>query len=87
MDREYAIFLAILGLVGFIPILVFSNWIEKRSIRRQANWPWTAGIVTFSESVFKEGNPSGDTAIAINFVVTKVRFSYKIGDKALKSVL
>ena len=82
MDKEYAIFLASLGFIGFITILMFRNWLAKKAIRRQSNWSSTEGTVTFSESVFKEGNPSSDTGITINFVVTKVRFSYKVGDRS-----
>lgn len=81
MDKAYAIFLALLGFIGIIFVLTFPSWLEKKAIRRQSNWSSTDGTVTFSENVFKEGRPSSDTGVAINFVVTKVRFSYKIGDK------
>ena len=81
MDKVWAISLALLGLIGIISILTITNWLEKKAIRRQSNWSSTEGTVTFSESVLKEGNPSADTGIAVNFAVTKVRFPYKIGNK------
>ncbi len=83
MDKAWAIFLALLGSIGFFSILAFRNWIEKEAIRRQSNWSSAKGTVTFSESSIKESNPSGvyDGGVSTNYVVTKVRFSYHLGGK------
>lgn len=81
MDKSSAIILTLLGLFGVISIIVLVNWLEKKAIRKQSVWSSTRGTVTSSESVFKEGNPTGETGIAINYVVTKIHFSYRIGDK------
>ena len=81
MDKVWAILLLVLGFIGIIFIFTFPRGSEKRAIQRQSKWPSTEGTVTFSEDVFKEGNATGESGIYVNIVVTKVRFSYQVGDK------